>query len=446
MRAALVLALFISLPALAQTELGLDLTPGSAVKPVVLIPPLFKQTSSEGAFAGFSAAKVTEKLDLVTHRRLVLALEKALGGGKVISTEATTAALASQNIKLPALRTTQGMAQLAKATGAAWVIFYSLEKGTLTGAIYTLLGETTGKTSLISNVAIASVTPAQAEAIQTPLAKSLVELSKPKPEEVVVAPPPEEDVSGEVENEIAREHEANKSVIESVDNTRPRITVAVGAGVALRNQLIGGAYAPDLAAIQNNAALSVAFSLQVNPLDFFGRFRDKPYDDLFVDFTYRRAFVHARGVSGGVEGQACSVVDDDLQVRGNFRWKLGGMLPSIGVGAGWAQERSAYTACELPVVSAIYRGVDLQLRVRQPLFRDLVALDIAWGPRVLVKGPTALKTGFSWAGEAWIEAKPYSVLFIRGGGRMFRAVVSDNIGVVTADARAFFGLEAGAHF
>lgn len=42
----------------------------SRVKEVVLIPPVYKMTSSDGAFSGFSAAKTVEKLDTVNHKKL----------------------------------------------------------------------------------------------------------------------------------------------------------------------------------------------------------------------------------------------------------------------------------------------------------------------------------------------------------------------------------------
>ncbi|MBK7859142.1 MAG: hypothetical protein IPJ65_11085 [Archangiaceae bacterium] len=432
---------------MSAQELGIDLSAESRVKPVVLVPPLYRVTESSG-FAGV-AAKVLEKLDVTSHRRLVSALEKQLGKGKVVTTEATLAAINKEGLKIPALRTAQGMAQLAKATDSAWVVFYDLNKGTLAGAVYTFVGETTGKAASVSGVQVASLSAASADELQKKISAHLVALTQAKQEEVAAplpAPPvAEEEVTGEVDSEIAREHVEKKSIIETIDLTRPRVVVAVGAGAAVRNQLVGGDQAASLAEQRNNSTATLAVYASVHPLHFFERFRDKAYSDLFVDANWRRAFVRARATGGSIEGQTCGVVDDELQLRGNFRWRLGGMLPSIGVGVGWAQERAAYTGCDLPVVSAIYRGIDLQLRVKQPLFRDLVAFDLAFGPRVLISGPLAPKTGFSLAGEGWIEAKPVSLLFVRGGVRFFRAVMSDDVGIVTADVRAFFGLEAGVH-
>lgn len=440
--------LAISSTALAQAELGLDLSPESQVKTVVLVPPVYRVTSSEGAFSGFSAAKTTEKLDAASHKKLAQALEKILGAGKVISTEATLQGIAKEKLTIAALRTPNGMAQLAKSTNAAWVVFYEFTRGQLGASVYSLLGDMTGKAAQIINANPGSLTPAQTEDIQKKLAAHLVELTKAKPDEARVeapAPPPaEEDVSGEVESEIARDRANRRSIIETVDLTRPRVVLAIGGGASIRNQLVGGDAAGSLAELRNDSAPGLAVYAQVNPLHFLERFRDTPYSDLFIDANWRRSFVRARG-SGSLDGQSCSVTDDEFQVRGNFRWRLGGMLPSIGLGVGWAQERAVFTGCDLPVVSAVYRGVDLQLRIRQPLFRDLVSLDVAFGPRVLLTGPLAPKAGLSLAGEGWIEAKPWSLLFLRGGVRFFRAVLSDDVGVVTADVRAFVALEAGVH-
>ncbi len=434
-------------------ELGLDLSAESTVKEVVLIPPIYRVASSEGgAFSGFQSAKVSEKLDSASHKRLVAALEKILGAKKVIATDATLAAIKKEGLSPAELRTPQGMAQLAKATGAAWVVYYDVKSGVLSSAIYTLLGETTGKSAQISGVQVASLQPAQADELQKQIAAHLVALTQAKPElakapePAPVAPPPaEEEVSGEVESEIARERAARRGIVETVDSSRPRVVLAVGGGAAWRSQRVSGDAAPSLAELKNDTAPGLALYAQVSPLHFIEAFKDKPYSDLFIDVNWRHAFVRARAAGGSLDGQSCSVVDDEVQLRGNFRWRLGGMLPSIGVGAGWAQERAAFTGCELPVVSAIYRGVDVQLRIKQPVFRDLVALDVAFGPRILIGGPLAPKTGLSLAGEAWLEAQPWSLLFLRGGARFFRAVMSDDVGVATQDVRAFFALEAGVH-
>ena len=49
---------------------------------------------------------------------------------------------------------------------------------------------------------------------------------------------------------------------------------------------------------------------------------------------------------------AAAVTDDDLQVRGTYRFKVADSTyaPSVGVGGGWSQERTLFDACTLPLV------------------------------------------------------------------------------------------------
>jgi hypothetical protein len=111
---------------------------------------------------------------------------------------------------------------------------------------------------------------------------------------------------------------------------------------------------------------------------------------------------------------------------------------------GLAQEQTT-AACTAAVPSLVYRGLDLQLRYRQPLGSDVVSLDLAAGPRVLFGGPQASKPGFSFAFEFWLEARPWSVLFARAGVRLSRLTLgNDALGFT--DLRTFFGGELGIFF
>jgi hypothetical protein len=111
---------------------------------------------------------------------------------------------------------------------------------------------------------------------------------------------------------------------------------------------------------------------------------------------------------------------------------------------GLAQEQTT-ADCSASVPSLVYRGLDLQLRYKQPLGGDVFALDLAAGPRVLFSGPQAPSPGFSFAGELWLEVKPVSVLFLRAGARLSRLVLAnDALGFV--DLRTFVGAEVGAFF
>ena len=96
-------------------------------------------------------------------------------------------------------------------------------------------------------------------------------------------------------------------------------------------------------------------------------------------------------------------------------------------------------------MSTTWRGVDAQLRIRQPLFRDLVTLELIGGPRILLPGPLAASPGFSLSAEAWLEVKPVSVLFARAGVRYSRLQAA-NPTLAAVDSRTFLALELGAFF
>lgn len=422
-------------------ELGLDLTPESSVKPVVLAPPIYRAATA-GGFAGFDSSK--EKVDPAALKKQVAALQKALGAKeRVVSAENTMAAYGREKLSVALLRTPSGLARLAKATDAAWAVLLETSKqGVTTATIFSMLGEPAGLKPRSSS---------NPEQLAKELAQDFVELSKPKPEELAAAAPPpappaEEDVTGEVDQEMALDASRRRVGGTSfADPTRVRAVVLVGVGAQLRNQTVSGD--SSLAELRSNATVSLALYAQLYPLQLVPALERGRLADLNVDLNYRRAFVRATGTSGDVSGQSCSVTDDDLQVRGTYRYQLGASgsrLPSVGLSGGWAQERSEFSSCSLPVVSALYRGIDVQLRVKQPLYFDWLSFDLAVGPRFLLAGPTAQRPGFSVAGEAWVEAKPYSMLFLRGGARLFRAQLADAAGLSTADLRVFVAFEAGA--
>jgi hypothetical protein len=264
---------------------------------------------------------------------------------------------------------------------------------------------------------------------------------------VVPITAPEEEVTGDAEAEV-RAAAARGPFLGAV-RERPRFTVAVGPGALLRGLKTSGAGAQSLAELRSSATPGIDVWASFAPLQFIPSIRGGRLADLSVEGSYRRNFVGARGGTGDLTGQACAVVDDNLTVKGTWRYRLGeGYLPSLGLSAGYSQERTTFAAtCGLPAVSTDYRGVDAQLRILQPLFRDLVSLDLAVGPRFLARGPDADRPGFSLAGEAWVQARPVSILFARAGGRFsWSQLENSTTAVKVADTRAFFALEVGAWF
>jgi hypothetical protein len=430
-------------------SLELDLTSTAEVSSVGVLPPVVR-VAAGGGFVGFDAKKITERFDLAGHKRLVSAFSAQLSG-KVLPADAMMGFLGHESILASQLKTAAVLSKIAKGTKVEWLVGFEFNKsGALVGTIYDGEGKVVGEPSAVANAT--SVNQKRADELAALVTAKIIDLAKQqKAEEAAklaavapppVLPPPEDDVPDAELHPMVTQRAGWKP-----DPSRTRAAVTVGPGAVTRSLELSGDGAAALAELRNNGVVGIGVYAQLTPLQLFEPTANKAWSDLELEVHYRRAFVTAQGVGGGVEGQTCTMTDDDLQLRGTFRWKLGqagSMLPSIGVGGGWSQEQTLFS-CSLPLVSATYRGADVQLRVRQPLYRDILSIDLAVGPRFVLPGPLASKPGFSLAGEAWLEARPYSVLFARGGARLSRLqVANDTLAVV--DTRAFFALELGAYF
>lgn len=433
-------------------DLALDLSATSDVRAVLVMPPTVRQTTNQGGFVGFDAKKVTEKYDFAAHKRLVTAFSKELEG-RVLSAETTVGALQKEGIVAAASRTGAAIAKIAKATNVDWVVTFEFNKtGALVGTVWDADGQPAGEPSYVTGAS--AITQKHADDMARFVVKQLAVVAKKKAEArekaqpVVESPslpsPPEHDVHDAELLALKEEAKEDTPSFFRVDPARTRLAVTVGPGAVTRGFTVSGDSAADLAELRTGGAVGLGVYAMVSPLQFFEKTAGKRWSDLELEVHYRRAFVRANGVAGAVEGQPCTMTDDDLQVRGTYRYKLGdGFLPSVGLGGGWSQEQTLF-ACTLPLVSTSYRGIDAQLRVRQPLFRDILALELAIGPRLLMPGATLTRPGFSIAGEAWLELKPYSFLFTRGGARFSHLqAANDTLSVV--DTRTFFALELGAY-
>ncbi len=432
----LLIALLLATGASAQPK-------SSGVAPVVLTPVVFTQvTNKNGGFAGIKNAKSVDKVDSGSLARLVAGMQAELGSASVIPTDATQAALTA--ITASQLKTPEGLKRLATATKAEWAVLFELTRqGSIVARVHSSSGVAIGMPMSVAKAG--SLSAPKVKELCKLVAAKLISLSSVAPaavaEPAVIEPPP---LDREVENEIDREMAFEKQRKQDLRD-EPRVTraaVLLSAGTALRSQNLSGAASGHLTSLQSSPALAMGFYVMVAPLQLFDSLQGKRLSDFTVDVHFRRAFLKAKALAGEDEGQTCAITDDAVQYRGSWRIPLGNMLPSIGLGAGYTQER-AVVGCDLPVASAIYRGVDVQLRVRQPLYRDVLALDLTWGPRFLLKGTTASRPDFSWSGEAWLEARPASLLFLRAGGRVFRAQLNDGKGLKVVDLRSFIAAEVG---
>jgi hypothetical protein len=428
-------------PVAAPPEVGLDLSSTANVKKVVVLPAIVRVTQTQGGFSGFDARKTFEKFDFPSHKRFVASVSKDLEG-KVLAPEAVQAAITKEGFTVALARTPAGRAKLAKGLDAGFLVLLEVGKtGALTAVVHDAEGAEKGEALTVGG----GVTQKAADELGPLLSKRLVELANEKPAQVAVVepppPPPEEDVN-DSPPEIVQE--APKRWAPDPDIAR--VTVAVGAGGVVRGLTVGGEAASQLAELRNNGVVGLGVYAQVQPLQFLKSMAGSRWADLELEVHFRRAFVRATGVEGQAQGTSCSMTDDDLQLRGTWRFKVAASTyaPFVGVGAGWSQERTLFDACTLPLVSATYRGVDAQVRLKQPLFRNLLSLDLAGGPRFLMSGQ-GTSTRLSLSGEAWLELKPVHVLFVRGGAR-FSRLSAELPGITLAENRLFFALEAGAFF
>ncbi len=435
----------------ADKSLELDLSTTADVKSVLILPPIVKVTSSTGGFSGFDTKKVSERFDSAAHKRLVSAFEKQLEG-KVIPAELTMGVIVKEGLTPASIRTPAGLERVAKATNVAYIVVTEFNKtGALVGTIYDASGATQGQQSFVNNAA--GITPKHADDMASFVSKELANVAKAAAAAAALAsaavvkepppPPPAEEEVTEAPTEFVT---ATKKSSFEPDPSKPRFVVTVGPGAVVRSLNVTGDRADSLAELRNNAVVGLGVYAQVSPLQFIAATAGQKWSDLELEVHWRRAFASAQGLSGAYAGQKCSITEDDVQLRGTYRYKVGdgAYLPTVGLGGGFSQERSLI-GCALPVVSTTYRGADVQLRVKQPLYQQMVSLDVAIGPRFLIAGPSA-SPGFSFSGEAWVEFKPISYLFGRAGGRVSRLQVSDNTGLAVVDTRMFFALEVGAFF
>jgi hypothetical protein len=432
-------------------ELELDLSPSAAVKGVLALPPVATVViGKKGSFVGVDQRKTVERFDAAAHGKLVTALNKRLSD-RVLPADVAQSILTKEGVNAAAVDTPAALARVMKAANVEWAIRFTISRSNLlTAQVIDAEGKPAGESAVLNNVS-PGLTDAQADSIASFIEPRLVSIAKARAaaaaaaKPVVEAPPPPPPDEELVDAELERLASQPKQTAWAPDRNRVRALVALGPGAALRGFETSGDGAAGLAELENGAVVGLGVAAQLFPLELFDATGGRAWSQLSIEVNYRRAFVRAEGVAGSVAGTTCSMTDDDLQLRAGWRYRFGdGYLPTIGLAGGWSQEQTKFD-CSLPLVSTTWRGVDAQLRIRQPLYRDLVTLELIGGPRILLPGPLAESPGFSLSGEAWVEVKPLSVLFARAGGRFSRLQAS-NATLSATDSRAFLALELGAFF
>lgn len=438
---------------------GLDLSETAAVQSLLVVPPIVKVTTKQGgAFAGLNTAKTVEKFDAPGHQKLVAALSKELEG-KVIPAETAFGAVVRAGATPASLRTQAGREKLAQATNVAWLVTFDFNKtGALVGTLFDEKGNPAGEPSYVTNAA--GLTQKNADDMASFVAKQLIAVAdaraKAKAAEeaarlaaIPKAPPPPETraddfVDPDEAARLKRKAEAEKKAFKA-DADRSRLSVAVGPGVTFRGLEVGGENAGRLAELRNTPTTGLAVYANVQPLQWFDKTAKSRFSDLEIDVHYRRAIVQAKVTEGPGTGTVCQMTDDDLMVRGTYRIQVAAKphAPWIGVGGGFSQENTIF-ACDVALPSSSFRGIDAQLRIRQPIVPAKFALEASVGPRFIL-GTAGLTPGFSLAGELWAELKPVSVFFGRAGVRVSRLVAANEVASLV-DTRTFIGLELGVFF
>ncbi len=416
---------------------------------VLLLPPVATvAVGKKGGFVGVDTRKTAERFDLAAHQRLVTAFNAKLGG-RVLPADVAQGLLSKEGVTVRTVDKPEALAKLAAAARVEWVVTFTVSRSNaLIAQIFDAQGKPVGDAASLSSVS-PGLKDAQAEAIAALVAPRLITVEKARVElladlarQAAAArpPPPEEFVDTELSQLQKKRAGRTEDEGWKPDPNRTRVWVAVGPGAALRDLRLTGDETAQLSELENGGVVGLGIAAQLFPLEFFDATGGKRWSQLSLEVHYRRAFVQARAAD-----TTCSMTDDDLQLRAGWRYRLGeGYLPTIGIAGGWSQEQTRFE-CSLPLVSTTWRGVDAQLRIRQPLFRDIVTLELVGGPRVILPGPLAAQPGFSFSGEAWLEVKPVSILFARAGGRASYLQAS-NTSLSATDTRAFFALELGAFF
>ncbi|HEY1088058.1 MAG TPA: hypothetical protein VGE37_10200 [Archangium sp.] len=442
------------------TWLTLVLVVGTAqaqesLKGVLLLPPVSTVTvGKKGAFVGVDTRKTVERFDAAAHKRLVGAFDAKLKG-KVLRADVAQGLLDKAKVTVATLDKPGTLEGIAKAANVDWLVTFSISKNNLlTAQVRDSSGKPTGESVFLSDAA-PGLSDAQAARVADQVVPKLLAVEKARLDAIAEAArraeaekplPPEELVDAELQQLAAKKEKRSDAAGWVPDRSRVRAWAAIGPGTALRGLEVGGEGANQLAELENGAVAGLGVAASIQPLEFIESLSGKAWSQLSVEVHYRRAFVQARGVGGSVEGETCTMTDDDLQLRLGWRYRLGGAdsyLPTIGLAGGWSAEQTRFE-CSLPLLSTTWRGVDAQLRVRQPLYKDVVTLELVGGPRFLLGGPLA-SPGFSLSGEAWLEVKPLSILFTRAGVRASRLTAA-NPDLSAVDSRAFFAVELGAFF
>jgi hypothetical protein len=243
--------------------------------------------------------------------------------------------------------------------------------------------------------------------------------------------------TSDVDDEQVRESRRTRKELQP-----PIALVLAGVGASLRT--FKATTSAPIVPQPQGAMVGLGAELAFFPLRLSGRLARSAAGGIFLEGYYRRTLAGMLVHGGAYDGERCNVDDYTVMAGGGYRYVLGGRLPTIGLGVGWATE-GTYLYCKTPVLSTQYRSIEVSLKIDQPLIGETLGIELAGGPRFIIS--KAAKREGAFAAELWLAWRPIGVLFFRAGARINGTwETTAKAAVPVSDLRTFVGLEVGAAF
>lgn len=385
------------------------------------------------------------RIDARGYQRLMVALVPRLGA-RLVPAEETARAIRELKLSPAALQTPEGVARLAERVEAQRAVTFEVSRRDLNVRVYA--PPEPEITASFQAERAAALSAKDAEKVAATLMERASDALTPAP---TPAPEPEAPVvaTGEPETPIVDQDLLEESAAIRKSATAPsgparapRVLLGVGGGADLRNFGMTGPATESVAPVETRTLPQVAVGLTLFPLQFLDPDAKASWSDAALEARFRRSLAGVRFQrEDGTEG-SCGLDDDELLLRGAWRYRLGGRLPSIGVGLGFSAERSEFD-CPVPIVSTRYRALEASVRARQLLWGERLAIDALVGPRLLLTGPTADRTGTALMGELGVMLRLTPLFFTRVNARLVSTRLGQADRLDIDDMRTTLGLEMG---
>lgn len=434
-----------SAPPQEQPGLGLDLSETPAQEPTLGLDLSSEAPIPEGPRVLVVPPVRGPRIDARGYHRLMVALVPRLGA-RLVPEDETARAIRELRLSPAALRTPEGLARLAERVGAERAVTFEVSRRDLNVRVYA--PPEPEVTASFQAERAAALTAKDAETVAAELMERASDALTPPPPP---APEPEAPVVASVEPEtpivdqdLIEERAASdrRPSAPSGPARAPRVLLGVGAGADLRSFGMTGPATELVAPVETRTLPQVAVSLSLFPLQLLDPSASASWSDAVLEGRFRRSLASVSYQQQDGTAGSCGLDDDELLLRGAWRYRLGGRLPSIGVGLGFSAERSQFD-CPVPIVSTRYRALEASVRARQLLWGERLAIDALVGPRILFSGPTADSTGTAFMGELGVMLRLTPLFFTRANARLVSTRLGQADRLDIDDMRTTLGLEMG---